>query len=284
MQNSFLVIFYEGNLPGEYKKYIRFFDTNKVSKTAIHEIANIELSRDYIRNIRYFDNRKFRDLLLDLLPEDYALLIQQDSKIKRKIRYVLSHFHVKVDWLIDDATEAISKELRYVSRELYEKGEQYAQLLNQKLFEKYGFHHSVGGRRTAAVVASQFLNRVDGISTVYVSSSEARSLTCISEQGVTRFVLLSLAPSEFEHLKEKSSLDLEYFEKHYVVDTRKDHRVGLFQVFYSNTEMAKPPVSKESRKLQPDYYWLTVDKQLIVPLPDHPNAEPLHYRTIYASE
>jgi len=122
LQNSFLVIFYEGNLPGEYKKYIRFFDTNKVSKRAIHEIANIELSRDYSRNIRYFDNRKFRGLLLNLLPEDYALLIQQDPKIKRKIRYVLSHFHVKVDWPIDDATEAMAKEVRYVSQELYEKG------------------------------------------------------------------------------------------------------------------------------------------------------------------
>jgi hypothetical protein len=283
-QNSFLVIFCEGTLPGEYKKYIRFFDTNKISKSAINEIADIELSRDYSRNIRYFDNRKFGRLLLDLLPQDYALLIQQDPTIKRKIRYVLSHFYVKVDWLIDDATEAMAKELRYISRELYEKGEQYAQLLSQKLFEKYGFHHSIGGRRTAAIVASQFLKNMDCISTVYVSSSEARSLTRISEQGTTRFVLLRLTSLELERLTEKSGLDLKSFNRHFLVDKRNDHVVCLFQVIYSNTELAMPPVSKDSRRLKADYHWLTVDKQLIIPLPDHPNTKPLHYRTIYASD
>ena len=67
-QDSLLVILCEGTPPSEHNKYIRFFDTNKVTKEAINEIANIELSTDYTRNLRYFDNPKFEDLLLDLLP------------------------------------------------------------------------------------------------------------------------------------------------------------------------------------------------------------------------
>jgi hypothetical protein len=153
-QNCFLVIFYEGTLPDEHKKYIRFFDTNKVTKAAINEIANIELSTDYTKNLRYFDNPKFESLVIDLLPQDYALLIQQDHSIKGKNRYVLSHFHVKIDWPVDGATEEMARHFHYVSKKLYENGEQYAMALHQKLFEKYSFHHSVGGRCTAAVVAS----------------------------------------------------------------------------------------------------------------------------------
>ncbi len=56
---------------------------------------------------------------------------------------MLSHFHVKIDWPIDDATEEMAKQLRYISKELYENGEQYAQGLRQRLFAKYGFHQSL---------------------------------------------------------------------------------------------------------------------------------------------
>jgi len=47
---------------------------------------------------------------------------------------VRSHFHVKIDWPIDDATEEMARQLRYISKELYENGAQYAHGLRQKLF------------------------------------------------------------------------------------------------------------------------------------------------------
>jgi len=283
-QNSFLVIFCEGTIPSEHSKYIRFFDTNKVTKEAINEIANIELSTDYTRNLRYFDNSNFEGLLLDLLPQDYALLIQKDPSIKRKNRYVLSHFHVKIDWPIDDATEEMAKQLRYISEELYENGEQYAQGLRQRLFEKYGFHHTVGGRRTAAVVAGQFLEKIDFLSTIYVSSSESRILTCINKLGVTKFVLLKLMIPEIVHIAEKNSVDLNVFEKQFLVDKQDDYGLCIFQVIYTNTKFAKPPQDNALRTLEPDYNWLTVSNQLLVPLAHYPNVYPLHYKTIYGPE
>jgi len=283
-QNCFLVLFCEGTLPDEYKKYIRFFDTNKVTKSAINEIADIEVSTDYTRNVRYFDNPKFESLILDLLPLDYALLIQKDRSIKSKNRYVFSHFHVKIDWPVDDATEMMARNLRYISKRLYENGEQYALALHQKLFEKYGFHHSVGGRHTAAVVASQFLEKTDFISTIYISSAESRTLTCISEQGVSKFALLKLMTQEIIRLTEKNRIDPDVFEKQFLVDKQDDYGVCIFQVVYINTKSAIPPQDKEFRRLQPNYKWMSVSNQFLVPLANYPDVYPLYYKTIYGPD
>ena len=127
---------------------------------------------------------------------DYAILVQQDPSIKRQNRYVMTHFHVRIDWPIDDATEDMAQQQRYISKELYEQNEKYAQSLHHKLFENYGFHHAVGGRRTAAVVAAQFLKRMHFISTVYVSSAEARTLTRLSERGISKYVLVKIPMSD----------------------------------------------------------------------------------------
>ena len=48
------------------------------------------------------------------------------------------------------------------SRSIYiEKGESIGDMLQQKIYEYYGFHHTVGGRRTAALVAAQYMQRYD---------------------------------------------------------------------------------------------------------------------------
>lgn len=279
--NHFLVIFCEGAIPGRYKKYIRFFDTNKVTKESIEELAHIELHRNYSKNLRYFDNPEFEDLVVDLLPVDYALLIQKDTSIKKRNRYVMTHFHVRIDWPIDNATEAMAQELRYISKDLYENGEKYALNLYNKLFELYGFHHAVGGRRTAAVVAAQFLKKMEFISTVYVASAESRTLTRISERGVSKFVLIRLPIEEIFRVAKENRLEFDTFVERFLVDIQDDYGVGIFQVVYRNTEHAKIPEDSRLRTLRPDYQWLTVSDQLLIPLPGNPEVYPVNYSTIY---
>ena len=279
--NRFLVLFCEGTIPGAYKKYVRFFDTNKVTKEGIAELANVQLHKRYTKNLRYFENPGFEHLVLDLLPGDYALLIQKDSSIKTKNRYVMTHFRVKIDWPIDDATEDMARKLRHISKDLYESGEKYAQSLHHKLFENYGFHYSIGGRRTAAVVASQFLKKMRFISTLYVASSEDRTLTRISERGVSKFVLIRLPREEVSRLSDAIHVTFDNFVKRYLVDIRDDHGTGILQVVYHNTTPSKAPEDGKLRKLQPDYQWLTVSNQLLIPLPGNPETYPLPYSTIY---
>jgi hypothetical protein len=282
--NHFLVLFCEGTIPGRYKKYIRFFDTNKVTKEGIAEWAQFQLYKKYTKNLRYFENPGFESFVLDLLPVDYALLIQRDPSIKTRTRYAVTHFHVKIDWPIDNASEEMAQQLRYIGKDLYEMGEKYAEGLNNKLFENYGFHHSVGGRRTAAVVAAQFLKKMEFISSVYVASAESRTLTRISERGVTKFVLVRLPTEEISRLAAENRMKFDSFVKRFLVDVQDDYGVGVFQVVYRNTIHSKPPEDGKLRELRLDYRWLTVSDQLLFPLLGHHDIYPVQHSIIYSPD
>jgi len=282
--NHFLVIYCEGSIPPQFKKYIRFFDGNKVTTDAIGEFAHIQLQKKYSPSLRFFDNPSFPRLVLDLLSVDYALLIQRDSSVKRRTRYVLSHFHVRIDWPLDDAAEDMAQQLRYVSKDLYERGEKYAEHLNHKLFEMYGFHPVVGGRRTAAVVAAQFLRRMEFVSTVYVASTEARALTRLSERGVSKFVLIKLPIAEIKRVANDNRLGFDQFVERYIIDLQDDYGVAILQVVYRNNVYSKPPEDNKLRKLRPDYQWLTVSNQLLIPLPEYTDTYPVPYSTIYSAD
>jgi hypothetical protein len=196
----------------------------------------------------------------------------------------MTHFHVKIDWPIDDATEEMAQHVRYISKELYENGEKYAQGLHNKLFENYGFHYAIGGRRTAAVVAAQFLKKMDFISTIYIASSEDRTLTRISERGVSKSALIRLPLGEISRLSDENRTDFDNFVKRFLVDIQDDCGVGILQAVYSNTAHSKPPEDGKLRKLQPDYQWLTVRNQFLIPLPGNPETYPVSYSTIYAPD
>lgn len=282
--NHFFIIFCEGTIPSEHKKYIRFFDSNKMTKEAIEKVPYITLHKNYTNNIKYFDNTSFTAMIKDLAPVDYALLIQNDPTLKNQSRYMMTHFHVRVDWPIDEATEDMATHLRYVAKDLYENGEQYAEHLHHKLFENYGFHHTVGGRRTAAVVAAQMLKKMNFISTVYVSSAEARTLTRISERGVSKFVLIRISLADIDKLANEHQLSFALFCERYLVNLCDTHGVAILHVVYRNSSYSKPPEDGKLRKLQPDYQWLNIHDQLLLPLPDHQDAYPLRYNTIYSAD
>jgi hypothetical protein len=277
-------MFCEGTIPGWYKKYIRFFDSNKVTKEGVAELAYVQLHKKYTKNLRYFENPGFENLVLDLLPVDYALLIQKDPTIKTRTRYAMTHFHVKIDWPIDNATEEMAQQMRYIAKDLYEVDEKYAESLNNKLFENYGFHYAVGGRRTAAVVAAQFLKKMEFVSTVYVASTESRTLTRLSERGVSRYVLVKLPTDEVSRLASENRMKFDNFVERFLIDVQDDFGVGVFQVVYRNTIHSKPPEDGKLRELRPDFQWLTVSDQLLVPLPGHNDIYPVPYSTIYTPD
>ena len=281
LHNAFLIIFCEGTLPSYCKRYIRFFETNKLIKENLQYLVDFKLYKDFSKNLSYFDQTGFFKLLEQLLPIDFALLIQRDSSAKT-IRYLLSHFRVKIDWPIDAAAEDLAKYLRYISKELYEKGEKYAQLLQQKFFEYYGFHYTAGGRRTAAIIAAQYLRHLDFISTIYISSTSCRSLTKITTDGtLTKFVLLKLSNEEIRKITSENKMKKEIFENYFLVYRDKEYGVGLFEVTYSHPEVSLPPLDGKLRELNPDHYWLVVNKQLLLPLFKCSHIRPIEYRTIY---
>lgn len=283
-QNHFLVIFCEGTIPGKYKKHIRFFDSNRVTKESVNDqLVQVQLHKNYARNLRHFDNPDFGRFLIDLTPVDYAILVQHDPSVRSLNRYVMTHFHVRIDWPIDDATEDMAHSLRYISKDLYENGEKYAQSLHHKLFEHYGFHHAIGGRRTAAVVASQFLKQMNFISTVYVASSENRALTRLSERGVTKYILVRIPEADMEMLARQADISQERFQEFFTIAADGNSGVGILQVVYRNSIFSNPPDDGKLRKLRPDYQWLTVCDQLLFPV-RQTDIHPVPYSTIYTSD
>jgi len=280
-QNTFLVIFIEDTIPAAHKKYVRFFDINKTTKTNLLRSKTLRLSDGFDRNQKYIDSIHFYDFIRTLLPVDYALLVQRAPGIKKRDRYNLSHFHVKIDWPIADAAEGLAQSLRYISKDLYEKGDKYAEDIQKKFFEYYGLPVTAGGRRTAAIVAAQYLRRIPCISTVYVGSSESRALMRISERGVSRAILMKFTDEELEQISEANSLTPNTFKKNYIVARKRNKGICIFQATYMYTNQSRPPDDGKLHDLNPDLYWLTVGAQHIIPKPGVWKYPPLPINVIY---
>jgi len=281
-QNSFLVIFLEDYLPETNKKYIRFFDTNRITKTNLLRTGILSLDPTYDRTQKYLESVHFFDLVDELLKIDYALLIQRNPVKKKKSRYYLSHFHVRVDWPITDAAEDLARNLRYISKDLYESGDEYAENLQKKFFEYYALPEMVGGRRTAAIVAAQYLQRLPCISSVYVSSSETRGLIRYAQRGASKSVLIKLGAKEMSEIADDSGMTVRNFKKNYMVAKRGRGGVFIFRATYAFTNHSLPPDDGKLRELKPEMHWLTVKYQQILPMPGVWDSPPLVYNFIYS--
>jgi len=278
---TFIVIFSEGTVSSELKNHIRFFPENAVIKKNLEYLPNLDLYKRFHQNLRYFENPIFLDFLAGLSGIDYALLIQQDPTLKKKNRYSLTHFHVKIDWPIADAAEDLGKYLRYIQNNLYENGDTYARLLQNKLFEYYACHHSVGGRRTAGLIAAQLLRKLDHISTVFVSSSESRSMYKYSERGASKFFLIQLNEEQIAALAKREGMEPDMFKANYLFEADGYH-IGISEASYSYTSHSKPPEDGKLRKLNPAYSWLRVRDELLHPKDTALQAPPINYNWIYS--
>jgi len=281
--NTFLVIICEGVLSAQLKNYIRFFPENSVVKKNLQYLAKFSLYKRFHQNLRYFDSPGFLDFIEQLLDIDYALLIQQDPTIKKRNRYALTHFHVKIDWPIADASEDLAKWLRYIQNTLYENGDRDARNLQNKLFEYYGCHHSVGGRRTAGLIAAQLLRKLDSVSTVFVSSAESRTMYRYSERGVSKFFLIQINEKQLAVLAKAKDITLEDLQSNYLYDGGGGC-LGILEASYAYTTHSKPPKDGKLRKVRPAYNWLTLQDELLHPKLDAPQATPIRCNWVYSSD
>ena len=184
---------------------------------------------------------------------------------------------------VANAAEDLGIELRYLTHDLYERGEKHAEYLQHKLFEYYGFHHSVGGRRTAAVVAAQFSRKLDFLSTIYVASSSSRSLIKIAGNEVSRYLLIKLSQEEITVIAKENQMRVDTFQRQFVIHREKEYGVVIFLTIYKHTIYSMPPADGKVRSLHPDYRWVTVGYQLLIPKPSVMEARPINYSMIYSS-
>ncbi len=281
-QHAFLVIFVEDLIASDNKKYIKVFDHNRTTKKNLLQSKTLPQLDKFDRTQKYLETAHFDDFLKILLPVDYALLIQREILPALKDRYALSHFHVKIDWPIVDAAEDLALNLRYIKKDIYEKGDEYAEDIQKKFFEYYGLSAMAGGRRTAAIVAAQYLKRLHCITTVYVGSSESRALIRLSERGILKVVLIKFSENELRKIAVENHLSLQNITENYIIAHEKKDGIAILQVTYSFTSHSRPPVDGKLREIKPDLNWLTVDKQYLCPNPGVTNYPFLPLNIIYS--
>ena len=279
-QNSFLVLFSESPLDAQHKKYIRYFDVNKTTKTNLVKHKYFSDVEDFHKNLKYMETPGFFDLMKSLLPVDYALLIQPDLRSKKC--YALTHVHVRIDWPIADAAEELAKNLRYISRDLYEKGDKYAEIIQNKFFEYYGMPVMAGGRRTAAIVASQYFRKIGTMTTVYVGSSESRALLRISEKGISKSVLVKFSKDDALAVAAAGGISYDDFKKNYGIAKENGKLVCIFNTHYAYSVHALPPEGGKLRECKSDSSWLTVSLEQILPRPGIYTCPPIPFKIIYA--
>lgn len=282
LQNSFLILFSEAFVDESHKKYIRYFDANKTTKTNLLKHRDFPEGEEYHRNLKFMDTAGFFDFMKTLLPVDYALLIQRDIRAGTVDRYALTHFHVRIDWPIADAAEDLARDLRYISKDLYEKGDKYADNIQKKFFEYYGMPVLAGGRRTAAIVASQYFRKLEGITTVYVGSSESRALLRIDENGISKSILMRFTRAEVVEIAKSAGINQGSFTKNYVVAREGKWLICIFNVVYAYTSHALTSEGGRLREVKFDTNWLTVSEEQILPKPTVWKYPPIPFKIIYS--
>ena len=141
----------------------------------------------------------------------------------------------------------------------------------------------MGGRRTAGLVASQLLRKLDLISTVFVSSAESRSMIKYSERGVSKFFLIKLTDEEISALAQTEAMHSDAFKSAYLYPA-VDYYVGISEAVYGYTPYSKPPEDGKLRELQWPYNWLKLRDEFLHPKGESLDLRPINYSWVYTTE
>jgi len=186
-QRTALLFAVDGAVPAGLNKFIRMRGPNQLSADNLAQIAP-ELPP--ILNdpaAAEIDNPAFAGLLDALLRLDYALVVQRDARNQLS----LSHVHVKVERLTDNAIRELAQSLGYIERRLFERGERYVEAIEAKFYEYYGFPPNASGRKSAAAMAAQLFGskRLDYL--IFAACQEDCRLTVIDAGDQLEHYLLT---------------------------------------------------------------------------------------------
>ncbi len=285
LHNTALVLFLENEFPPDLKPYIRVRKKNELVSRNLHRFTLPDPESEAgIASFRELVNTSALDTLRPLLHLDMALVAQRRGEKKSGLCYEFSHFHVMIDAVLDAIIEDYGIELRYLSRSLYEQGEEYAALLEMKFFEQFGMKTTASGRRTAALVAHRLLSRrLPGLHVVYCGSTESRCLYKLHHDGtLSRVVLIPIYNDDIKEIVESHAIAQKEFEANYLLPISNDVRAGILYVRNAKSAHARPPLDRKLRReIATLERWITTEQQLLLPLPQASHCQPLEWNWIY---
>jgi hypothetical protein len=242
-QHPAFVILYDGVLPRAQNKNFRLRSSNLLSwRNLLKVLPETELE-DFRAADCNVDSDEFSALLNKVLSLDFALLVQSEQdkeSLKSSLR--LTHMHVKVERLTDIALKELGKELGYIDRSLFERGEDYVEAFEAKFFEYFGFSAHASGRKSAAAMATQLLMKTGQDFTVFAASQSDLRLTLLRKQHVIeQYFLIALTNAECETLCELAEIDPEVGLIPYQVELLESgERVFIYCAEFSRTAAALP--------------------------------------------
>ena len=264
-QRSALILVVDGALPANLRKHIRFRRANELNGENLSRLAP-EIARDVeLPDGLTMSDAEFPALLDRLLDSDYALLLQRSGEASP---IALSHMHVKVERLTDNAVRVLARDFGYIRRTLYESGEAHADMLERKYFEYFGFAANASGRKCAAAMAAQLLGADVFRFAVFATCQEDCRLTMLDDsETVTHHLLL---PVKTKTLRALGAENL----KNYVIAGKSGgtgESVVCYRARFRRTAAAQPPAPGSAARLDSglEAAWLEITDQAILPLPGH---------------
>ena len=275
-QNTVLMFMIDGVLPRPLNKHFRLRASNLVTWRNIQRMApDLDFS-DFKAAHCQLDDAGFEPLLKRLLAMDYALLAQKSADTGGM---VLSHMHVKLERLTDTAIKELGKELGYIDRRLFERGEDYVEALEDKFFEYFGFSANAAGRKSAAAMAAQLLSAHKLRFAVFVAGQEDCRLTVLDQSPVINQYLL-IQPHGLSLRQFRQAAAAAGVEKldDYVITRASDPQAGdsplplLYRLRLERTEAAQPG-NRQHRDRDLLKPWLRIKDAAVLPRPGLSGAE-----------
>lgn len=197
-QNTAFVILLDGTMPESLIKHFRLRKSNRVTAANLRRMGT-GLAMDEIRpEALELGSAECDGILRLLLPIDYALLAERP---RPGGALHLSHAHVKIERLTDIAVRQLALDLGYIERRLFERSEDYADALEAKFYEYYGFPANASGRKSAAAMAAQMLAGAGCRFAVLLANQDDCRITVLDEGPlVTQYMLLRLDRDDSDQL------------------------------------------------------------------------------------
>lgn len=275
-QRAALIFLVDGVVPRALRKHIRFRPANEVSAQNITRLAPDIDVRAFNAGDCAVDAAGFAPFLDKLIDLDFGLLIQREGEAAAGPSEPprLTHMHVKVERLTDNAVRALAIALGYIKRRLYEQGDDYVEALEQKYHEYFGFSGNASGRKSAAAMAGQLLATGDQRFTVFVTSQEDCRLTLIDDtDDIQQFLLVALAPKTLDEISGGRADD--YSIGAIKAGDEPLRKVVILRVRFGRTGAAQQ-VNGEGIERDPadlSLRWLALKGETIMPAPESGGAE-----------
>ena len=267
-QNAALMVLIDGQLPRPLNKHFRLRASNRVAWRNIQRLApQLDLSDFEAAHCRLTEPG-FDQLLARLLPLDYALLAGRDDLAASADMLALTHMHVKVERLTDNALKDMGQDLGLIDRRLFERGEDFVEELESKFFEYYGFSANSSGRKSAAAMAAQLLKQQAAKFTVFVAGQEDSRLTLLDDgDDILQHMLIRLSKTELQALRATlSARGIDDLSGYAVSGGSDGPRCVIYRLRLSRTDAAQAG-SAERRDARMRSPWLAVTEESILPRP-----------------